>query len=66
MTPARAVLLDFHCTLVDLSDPVRSRGFDTFARRLALPLGPGEFYRRYTEMISAEPQEDDPSGFMPY
>ena len=40
VTPVRAVLLDFYCTLVDLSDPVRSRGFDDFARRLGLPLGP--------------------------
>ena len=67
MTPVRAVLLDFYCTLVDLSDPVRSRGFDAFARRLGLPLGPGELYRRYTEMISTEPQDDDDaSGFVPY
>jgi hypothetical protein len=41
------VLLDFYCTLVDLSEPVRSRGFDDFARRLGLTLGPGELYRRY-------------------
>jgi hypothetical protein len=41
VTPVRAVLLDFYCTPVDLSDPVRSRGFDDFARRLDLPLGPG-------------------------
>jgi len=34
MTPIRAVLLDFYCTLVDLSDSVRSSGFDEFARRL--------------------------------
>jgi 2-haloalkanoic acid dehalogenase type II len=60
------VLLDFYCTLVDLSDPVRSRGFDDFARRLGLPLGPGEFYRRYAEMISSEPTEDGGSGFVPY
>jgi len=45
MAPVRAVLLDFYCTLVDLSDPVRSRGFDDFARRLGLPLGPRELYR---------------------
>ena len=37
MPPVRAVLPDFYCTLVDLSDPVRSRGFDDFARRLARP-----------------------------
>ena len=49
------MLLDFYCTLVDLSDPVRSRGFDDFARRLGLPLGPGELYRRYTEMFGREP-----------
>jgi 2-haloalkanoic acid dehalogenase type II len=60
------VLLDFYCTLVDLSDPVRSRGFDDFARRLGLPLGPGELYRRYAEMISSEPSEDAASGFVPY
>ena len=66
MTPVRAVLLDFYCTLVDLSDPVRSRGFDAFSRRLGLPLCPGELYRRYTEMISAEPQDDDDAcGFVP-
>jgi 2-haloalkanoic acid dehalogenase type II len=59
------VLLDFYCTLVDLSDPERSRGFDGFARQLGLSLGPGELYRRYTEMISAEP-DDDASGFAPY
>jgi hypothetical protein len=50
--PVRVVLLDFYCTLVDLSDQVRSHGFDDFARRLGLPLGPGELYRRYAEMIS--------------
>jgi HAD superfamily hydrolase (TIGR01493 family) len=60
------VLLDFYCTLVDLSDPVRSRGFDDFARRLGLPLGPGELYRRYAEMISSEPAGDAASGFVPY
>ena len=64
--PVRAVLLDFYCTLVDLSDPVRSRGFDDFARRLGLPLGPGELYRRYAEMISSEPAGDAASGFVPY
>jgi putative hydrolase of the HAD superfamily len=63
--PVRAVLLDFYCTLVDLSDPVRSRGFDDFARRLGLPLGPGELYRRYAEMISSEPS-GDAAGFVPY
>ena len=52
--PVRAVLLDFYCTLVDLSDPVRSRGFDDFARRFGLPLAPGELYRRYTQMITSE------------
>jgi 2-haloalkanoic acid dehalogenase type II len=62
----RAVLLDFYCTLVDLSDPVRSRGFDDFARRLGLPLGPGELYRRYTEMITSEPAQDAVLGFVPY
>jgi 2-haloalkanoic acid dehalogenase type II len=60
------VLLDFYCTLVDLSDPVRSRGFDDFARRLSLPLDPGEFYRRYTEMITSEPAQDAVPGFVPY
>jgi 2-haloalkanoic acid dehalogenase type II len=66
MPPVRAVLLDFYCTLVDLSDQVRSRGFDDFARRLGLPLSPGELYRRYAEITSIEPAEDAPSGFMPY
>jgi 2-haloalkanoic acid dehalogenase type II len=67
VAPVRAVLLDFYCTLVDLSDPVRSRGFDDLARRLGLPLGPGELYRRYVEMISSEPAgDDDASGFAPY
>ena len=66
VTPVRAVLLDFYCTLVDLSDPVRSRGFDDFARRLGLPLGPGGLYRRYTEMISSEPAQDAVAGFEPY
>jgi hypothetical protein len=42
VTPVRAVLLDFYCTLVDLSGPVRSRGFDDFARQLGLPLGPAD------------------------
>ena len=65
VTPVRAVLLDFYCTLVDLSDPVRSRGFDDFARRLGLPLGPGELYRRYTEMVTSEPAEDGRPGFVP-
>jgi 2-haloalkanoic acid dehalogenase type II len=60
------VLLDFYCTLVDLSDAVRSRGFDDFARRLALTLGHGELYRGYVEMISSEPGEDGASGFVPY
>jgi 2-haloalkanoic acid dehalogenase type II len=60
------VLLDFYCTLVDLSDPVRSRGFDDFARQLGLPLDPGELYRRYTEMTSSEPDEDGVPGFAPY
>jgi FMN phosphatase YigB (HAD superfamily) len=66
VTPVRAVLLDFYCTLVDLSEPVRSHGFDDFARRLGLPLGPGEFYRRYTEMVTSEPAEDGGPGFVPY
>ena len=66
MPPVRAVLLDFYCTLVDLSDLVRSRGFDDFAWRLGLPLGPGELYYRYAEMISSEPAEDAASGFVPY
>src|SRR6185437_12235884 len=66
VAPVRAVLLNFYCTLVDLSDPVRSRGFDDFARRLSLPLGPGELYRRYAEMISSEPGEDAGPGFVPY
>jgi hypothetical protein len=60
------VLLDFYCTLVDLGDPVRSRGFDDFARRLRLPLGPGELYRRYVEMADSEPAEDAAAGFVPY
>jgi 2-haloalkanoic acid dehalogenase type II len=60
------VLLDFYGTLVDLSDPLRSRGFDDFARRLGLPLGPGELYRRYAEMTSTEPAEDRAGGFVPY
>ena len=60
------MLLDFYCTLVDLSDPVRSRGFDDFARRLGLSLDPGELYRRYAEMISSEPAGDAASGFVPY
>ena len=60
------MLLDFYCTLVDLSDPVRSRRFDDFARQLGLPLEPGELYRRYTEMISSEPDEDGVPGFVPY
>jgi hypothetical protein len=66
VTPVRAVLLDFYCTLVDLSEPVRSHGFDDFARRLGLPLGPGELYRRYTEMVTSEPAEDGGPGFVPY
>lgn len=66
VTPVRALLLDFYCTLVDLSDPVRSCRFDDFARRLGLPLGSGELYRRYTEMISSEPAEDAAVGFVPY
>jgi hypothetical protein len=60
------VLLDFFCTLVDLSEPVRSCGFDDFARRLDLPLGPGELYRRYAEMIRSESAEDAGPGFVPY
>jgi FMN phosphatase YigB (HAD superfamily) len=60
------VLLDFCCTLVDLSDPVRSRGFGDLARRLSLPLGPGELYRRYAEVISSEPAHDVGPGFAPY
>ena len=60
------MLLDFYCTLVDLNDSVRSRGFDDLAWRLGLPLGPGELYRRYAEMISSEPAEDRASGFVPY
>jgi 2-haloalkanoic acid dehalogenase type II len=60
------VLLDFYCTLVDLSEPVRSRGFDDFARRLGLPLGPGELYRRYAEMISSDPAGDAACGFVSY
>ena len=66
VTPVRAVLLDFYCTLVDLSAPVRSRGFDDFAWRLGLPLGPGELYRRYTEMITSESAQDAVPGFEPY
>ena len=60
------MLLDFYCTLVDLSETVRSRGFDDFARRLNLPLDPGELYRRYAEMISSEPALDAGPGFVPY
>ena len=52
--------------LLDLSEPVRSHGFDDFARRLGLPLGPGELYRRYTEMVTSEPAEDGGPGFVPY
>jgi hypothetical protein len=52
VTPVRAVLLDFYCTPVDLSEPVRSHGFDDFARRLGRPMGPGELYRRYTETVT--------------
>lgn len=59
-------MLDFYCTLVDLSDAVRSREFDDLARRLDLPLGTGELYRRYVEMISSEPDEDNASSFVPY
>ena len=66
MPPVRAVLLDFYCTLVDLGDPIRSRGFDDFARRIGLPLGPGGLYHRYVEMISGESAEDDAAGFVPY
>jgi HAD superfamily hydrolase (TIGR01493 family) len=66
VTPVRAVLLDFYCTLVDLGEPMRSRGFDDFARRLGLPLGSGELYHRYTEMISSEPTEDAVPDFTPY
>ena len=66
VAPVRAVLLDFYCTLVDLGDPVRSSGFDAFARRLGLPVGPGELYHRYTEMISAAPPDGDTAGFAPY
>lgn len=60
------VLLDFYCTLVDLGDPIRSHGFDDFAWRLGLPLGPGELYRQYVEMIGGEPDEDDAAGFVSY
>jgi putative hydrolase of the HAD superfamily len=66
VTAVRAVLLDCYYTLVDLSDPVRSRGFDDFARRLGLPLGPGDLYRRYAELIASEPAEDGACGFVPY
>jgi len=66
MPPVRAVLLDFYCTLVDLGDPVRSRGFDDFARRLGLPLGSGELYGRYVEMIGSEPADDADCDFVPY
>jgi phosphoglycolate phosphatase-like HAD superfamily hydrolase len=66
VAPLRTVLLDFYGTLVDLSDPVRSRGLDDFARRLGLPLGPGELYRRYVEMISGESAEGGAAGFVPY
>jgi 2-haloalkanoic acid dehalogenase type II len=60
------VLLDFYCTLVDLSDPVRSRGFDDFARRLGLPMDPGELYCRYTKLIISDPAQDVVPGFVPY
>jgi putative hydrolase of the HAD superfamily len=67
MRPIRAVLLDFYCTLVDLSDSVRSSGFDQFARRLGLPLAPGELYRRYVELISQdEPDGEGIASFIPY
>ena len=67
MKPIRAVLLDFYCTLVDLSDSIRSRGFDEFARRLGLPLAPGEFYRRYVELINEdEPDGEAAASFIPY
>src|ERR1700745_549155 len=64
--PVRAVLLDFYCTLVDLSDPAASGGCDASPRRLALPLAPGELYRRYTQMITSEPAQDAVPGFEPY
>jgi FMN phosphatase YigB (HAD superfamily) len=67
MKPIRAVLLDFYCTLVDLSDSVRSSGFDEFARRLGLPLAPGEFYRRYVELIREDaPDGEGTASFVPY
>jgi hypothetical protein len=46
--------------------PEGNAGFDDFAWRLGLPLGPGELYRRYAEMITSEPAEDGAAGFMPY
>jgi hypothetical protein len=66
VTPVRAVLPDFYCTLVDRSEPVRSHGFDDFARRFGLPLGPGELCRRYAEMVTSEAAEDGGPGFVPY
>jgi len=54
VTPVRAVLLDFYCTLV-ASAPTAWR-----------TLGPGELYRRYTEMVTSEPAEDGGPGFVPY
>lgn len=60
------MLLDFYCTLVDLGEPVRSRGFDDFARRLGLPLGPGELYRRYAETTGGEPDESAVPGIVSY
>src|SRR6185437_355592 len=47
-------------------DPVGSRGFDDFARRLGLSRDPGELYRRYTEMIASEPAQDGVPGFVAY
>jgi putative hydrolase of the HAD superfamily len=67
VTPIRAVLLDVYCTLVDLSDSVRSSGFDKFATRLGLPVAPGEFYRRYVGLISEDqPGDEGTASFAPY
>jgi FMN phosphatase YigB (HAD superfamily) len=62
VTPIRAVLLDFYGTLVDLSDPVRSRGFDDFVRQLSLPLGPGELYRISLGRAAARPDSRRPDS----
>jgi 2-haloalkanoic acid dehalogenase type II len=63
----RAVFLDFYGTLVDLNDEVRSAGFDALVSMLGVPMGPGELFRRYAELISREDDpSDDDSGFVAY